>query len=212
MAKTLHRLGEKVEELMSYRTLIAVVFTFHTLVLPLFMMVFLIQIYDGQPRRPIILSQQSPTIDQPAHTPVPLPAPSLDPSPEPALREAPAQSEWLAIAHVRRSTVEEALENLYDLNPSLRILPYERNHRPVGVKIYGVRRRSIVGAAGFRNGDVINTINGVPITTPNCFDHLMPWPPRVVEIGVTRRGRQGKVVVLIEDEPPLDSVTQVTFE
>lgn len=198
---------------MSYRALVVVFVTFHTLVLPFFLMIFLIQSFESPSRQPPHAARPPAIIKQPTPPPHLQPTPPLDPSPEPAVvREAPAQSEWVAVAHVSRSTVELALSNLYELNPSLRILPYERDHRPVGVKLFGIRRHSILGAAGFVNGDVIHTINGEPVMNPNCCDQVLATPPQVVELGVTRRGRPGRLVVLIEDEPPADRVTQVAFD
>lgn len=203
---------------MSTRILVAVVVTFHTIILPTFLMVFVVQTYESRARQPAVVNREHLVTDQ---TPLPLldsPEPFHDPSPEPALcddppqRENQSQSELVAVAHVRRSVVEQALENLYDLNHGLRILPYERNRRVVGVKLYGVRSRSIVGVAGFRNGDVITTLNGEPVMGTSTITRLFPRLPTILEIGIIRRGRPGRLVVLIEDDPPLDRVTRASLD
>ena len=48
-----------------------------------------------------------------------------------------------------------------------RIIPHEENGRTVGVKLYGIRRNSLLGRLGLQNGDMLRTINGYDMTSPD---------------------------------------------
>ena len=39
--------------------------------------------------------------------------------------------------------------------------------RAVAVKLYGIRRTSLLGRLGIRNGDMLRTINGFDMTSPD---------------------------------------------
>jgi general secretion pathway protein C len=48
-----------------------------------------------------------------------------------------------------------------------RVIPHEEDGRVVGVRLYGVRRTSLLGRLGIRNGDMLRTINGFDMTSPD---------------------------------------------
>ncbi len=68
---------------------------------------------------------------------------------------------------VSRSLVDQLLENQAELMRTARIIPHEENGRTVGVKLYGIRRNSILGRLGLQNGDMLRTINGYDMTSPD---------------------------------------------
>jgi type II secretory pathway component PulC len=70
-------------------------------------------------------------------------------------------------------TVDRKLaERLFGGDPrhlkSIRVLPYERDGRVQGMKLYGVRRRNPLGRLGLRNGDIVREVAGVPLTGPDA--------------------------------------------
>ncbi len=51
---------------------------------------------------------------------------------------------------------------------SARVIPHQENGRVIGVKLYGVRRRSAFGVLGIQNGDMVRTVNGHDISNPEA--------------------------------------------
>ena len=68
---------------------------------------------------------------------------------------------------VQRSLVDKLLSNQAELMRSARVVPHEENGRVVGVKLYGIRRSSLLGKLGIQNGDMLRTINGFDMTSPD---------------------------------------------
>ena len=69
--------------------------------------------------------------------------------------------------NIQRSLVDKVLANQGSLMKSARVIPHEENGRVVGVKLYGIRRTSLLGRLGVRNGDMLRTINGFDMTSPD---------------------------------------------
>ncbi len=68
---------------------------------------------------------------------------------------------------VARSLLDKVLSNQSELMRAARIIPYEENGRVIGVKVYGIRRSSLLGRLGVQNGDVLRTINGFDLSSPD---------------------------------------------
>ena len=69
--------------------------------------------------------------------------------------------------NIQRSLVDKVLANQGSLMKSARVIPHEEDGRVVGVKLYGIRRNSLLGRLGVRNGDMLRTINGFDMTSPD---------------------------------------------
>ncbi len=68
---------------------------------------------------------------------------------------------------VSRGLVDQLLTNQAELMRTARIIPHTENGRTVGVKLYGIRRNSLLGRLGLQNGDMLRTINGYDMTSPD---------------------------------------------
>lgn len=68
---------------------------------------------------------------------------------------------------IERSLVTSLLANQAALMRSARVIPHEEGGRVVGVKLYGIRRSSLLGRLGIQNGDMLRTINGYDMTSPD---------------------------------------------
>jgi hypothetical protein len=86
------------------------------------------------------------------------------------MRRVPA-IEPLGATHYRVS--RRAFAQLYRASqtwPSnggeFRLVPSLHEHRPIGVRIYAVAPRSLAARLGFANGDLIERINAIPMTSP----------------------------------------------
>ncbi len=68
---------------------------------------------------------------------------------------------------IQRSIVDKVLANQGSLMKTARVIPHEEDGRVVGVRLYGIRRNSLLGRLGIRNGDMLRTINGFDMTSPD---------------------------------------------
>ena len=68
---------------------------------------------------------------------------------------------------IERSLVNRLLTNQAALMRTARVIPHEEGGRVVGVKLYGIRRSSLLGRLGIQNGDMLRTINGYDMTAPD---------------------------------------------
>jgi len=69
--------------------------------------------------------------------------------------------------NVQRGFVDQILAHQGELMRTARIIPHEQGGRVVGVKMYGIRRNSLLGKLGLQNGDMLRTINGFDMSSPD---------------------------------------------
>ena len=69
--------------------------------------------------------------------------------------------------NIQRSIVDKVLANQGSIMKTARVIPHEEDGRVVGLKLYGIRRTSLLGKLGIRNGDMLRTINGFDMTSPD---------------------------------------------
>ena len=67
---------------------------------------------------------------------------------------------------VKRELVEKVLSDQASLMRTARVIPHQENGQTVGVKLYGIRRNSLLGRLGLKNGDMLRTINGFDLSDP----------------------------------------------
>jgi general secretion pathway protein C len=68
--------------------------------------------------------------------------------------------------NIDRGVVDKILENQAELMKQARIVPVQENGRVVGVRLLGVRQDALLGVLGMKNGDVLKTINGFEMGSP----------------------------------------------
>jgi general secretion pathway protein C len=93
--------------------------------------------------------------------------------------------------NVDRGVVDKILENQAELMRQARIVPEQENGKIVGIRLFGVRQDTLLGALGMENGDRLEKINGFDMTSPEkaleayarlrTSDHLT--------VSVNRRGQ-----------------------
>ncbi len=92
---------------------------------------------------------------------------------------------------VQRSFVDRVLQNQAEIMRSARIVPHEENGQVMGVKLYGIRRNSLLGKLGLQNGDLLRTINGFNMSSPDtaleAYSKLRT--ANNLSVAVVRRGR-----------------------
>ncbi len=92
---------------------------------------------------------------------------------------------------VDRSVVDKVLENQAALMRSARIVPEQKDGKVVGIRMFGIRKDTLLGTLGFQNGDRLETINGFDMTSPEkaleAYARLRTAGNLKVQI--TRRGK-----------------------
>jgi general secretion pathway protein C len=101
---------------------------------------------------------------------------------------------------VKKTFVDKILQNQAAIMSSARIVPHEENGQVVGVKLYGIRRNSLLGKLGLQNGDLMRTINGFEMSSP---DTALEAYARLrsasnLSVAVVRRGQPMNVQYDIE--------------
>lgn len=96
---------------------------------------------------------------------------------------------------IDRSLVTSLLANQAALMRTARVIPHEEGGRVVGVKLYGIRRNSLLGRLGIQNGDMLRTINGYDMSSP---DSALEAYARLqnadrITINLSRRGQDMSV-------------------
>jgi general secretion pathway protein C len=104
-------------------------------------------------------------------TPPPLPEPFAEMEPVGGIPAAELEAGITKVSEtefrLQRGLVDRILTNQAELMRQARVVPHEEGGRVVGVKLYGIRRNSLLGRLGLQNGDVLRTINGFDMTSPD---------------------------------------------
>ncbi len=93
--------------------------------------------------------------------------------------------------NVSRELVTRLMANQGDLMRMARVIPHEENGQVKGVKLYGIRRSSLLGRLGIRNGDMVRSINGMDMTNPDAAVQAMSQLSSASELSLSleRRGQ-----------------------
>jgi general secretion pathway protein C len=110
-----------------------------------------------------------------APPPPPPPPPPADDKPPPAPKSSISEEDLNAGItqvsdtnyNISRQLLDRVLGAQSELMRAARVIPYEENGRTVGVKVYGIRRNALLGKLGIQNGDVLRTINGFDLSSPD---------------------------------------------
>jgi len=97
---------------------------------------------------------------------------------------------------IPRAAVSEALGAVRLLSHSTRLIPETKNGTVLGYRISSLRKGSLAGCLGFKNGDVVQAINDVDVTIPDMAMHNFAklLGPGVVHCSVLR----GREPILLE--------------
>lgn len=68
--------------------------------------------------------------------------------------------------NIDRAIVDKILESQAELMKRVRIVPEQGKGKLVGIRLFGVRAETLLGTLGLENGDRLQTINGLDMTSP----------------------------------------------
>jgi general secretion pathway protein C len=102
-----------------------------------------------------------------AAPPMPDPQPPIaQPAANPALEGG---IEQISPTHFRveRRILEYLFEHQAEVMGLARVIPQREGDRVVAVRLYGIRRNSLLGRMGLQNGDAVRSINGYEASSPD---------------------------------------------
>jgi len=67
---------------------------------------------------------------------------------------------------IDRSVVDKILENQAELMKAARIVPDSKDGKMLGIRLFGIKPDSLLGALGLQNGDRLESINGFNMASP----------------------------------------------
>jgi general secretion pathway protein C len=98
------------------------------------------------------------------------------------------------------SGIPDAMKNMDQFIGSARVVPYYRGGQPYGFRVSDVVEGAKIYELGVRSGDIIKSVNGVPIRTPedalNAYQELQSNSS--VDLEIERQGSTTRVTVPLD--------------
>jgi general secretion pathway protein C len=69
--------------------------------------------------------------------------------------------------NIDRSEVDQALDNMNQLFTQIRAVPHFEGGQSTGFRLFAIRQNSIFDQIGLRNGDIIQSVNGMELSDPS---------------------------------------------
>lgn len=93
--------------------------------------------------------------------------------------------------NVSRELLDKLMGEQASLMRAARVIPHQEDGRVVGVKLYGIRRTSLLGRLGIQNGDMMRTLNGFEMANPDSVleAYTSLRSANDLTVALTRRGK-----------------------
>ena len=113
----------------------------------------------------------------------------IEPPEEPGLDNGEVEEEVISVG---RDELQNSINNLNDLMTQVRIRPYFRGGKSEGLIVSQIQGDSIFAKMGLMNGDIIASVNGQPMNSPEEAFQLYNSlnSASQVSIEITRRGQK----------------------
>ena len=93
--------------------------------------------------------------------------------------------------NVDRNVVDKIIENQAELMKSARIIPEQQDGKVVGIRLLNIRPETLLGKLGLQTGDMLKSINGFDMTSPEkaleAYAKLRTAPS--IQVGIVRAGK-----------------------
>ena len=127
--------------------------------------------------------------------PIPGGPPKIDPTIEKGIQKIDDTN-----FNVDRIVVDKIIENQAELMKTARIVPEQQGGKVVGIRLLNIRPDTLLGKLGLQNGDLLKTINGFDMTSPEhaleAYAKLRTAPE--ISIGVNRGDKPLNIVFNIK--------------
>ncbi|MBL9016337.1 MAG: hypothetical protein JNL83_19265 [Myxococcales bacterium] len=127
--------------------------------------------------------------------PAPVAETAVPPSADPGLSDAELDAGIKSLGKnqvsLKRELLDRMLANPMAIAKGARVIPATKNGVAVGFKLYAVRPKSVWARLGFANGDTINRVNGMDVSSPDkaleVYTRLRE--AKALTIDIERRGK-----------------------
>ena len=85
---------------------------------------------------------------------------------------------------IDRSVIDQIMDNQAELTKNLRIVPESKDGKTVGVRLFGIRAGSLLSWFGLQSGDLLQSINGFSMASPQSALQFYAQLPRVSALDV----------------------------
>ena len=104
---------------------------------------------------------------------------------------------------VSHAVVDALLANPSELMRQVRVVPMVRDGKTVGVKLFGIRGKSMVSALGIQNGDLLLSIDGVSTTDPDGMleRYATLRAAQSLTLELERSGQRIKLLIRVIESP-----------
>jgi len=93
--------------------------------------------------------------------------------------------------NIDRNVVDKIIENQAELMKSARIIPEQQDGKVVGIRLLNIRPETLLGKLGLQTGDMLKSINGFDMTSPEkaleAYAKLRTAP--AIQVGIVRNGK-----------------------
>lgn len=102
---------------------------------------------------------------------------------------------------VARSFIDRVLQDPAELMRLARVVPHQENGQVIGVQIFGVRSHGLLSKLGLQNGDVLRSINGYALASPDSAlaAYAALRTATNLSLAITRHGRELTIEYAIAD-------------
>ena len=94
-----------------------------------------------------------------------------------------------------REKVSDMISNVNQFMTQVRVSPHFHEGKPVGYRVSDIKQGSLIEEIGIKNGDIIKSVNGLPIAKPDqafeAYQQLMEESQITLEL---QRGRADQVI------------------
>lgn len=114
------------------------------------------------------------------------------------------------VTTITREALDVMLSNEALMFRQARVVPHMSDGRVRGMQVFGIRRASIPAALGLQNGDVLRSLNGVDLSTPESALEAVARIRTATELRlrVERDGQERALVYRIAPAAPAEQATQ----
>ena len=94
------------------------------------------------------------------------------------------------------------MDNFEHLAATFRVVPHlDTDGNPDGYRFSGIRRNSLISSCGFKNGDVLNAVNGIQLTSIQRSMEVYndSLSSTSLELAITRRGEPVTLRILLTE-------------
>lgn len=98
---------------------------------------------------------------------------------------------------IERSAIEQTLDSQVELTRNIRIVPELRDGKAIGIRVFGIRPGSLPSLLGLQNGDLLESIDGYSMTSPENALQVYAQLRRASALNVRLQRRGVSIAIIV---------------